>query len=247
MSSIVFRSTKGSQLTVAEGDQNLDNLNKDKLESITSVSVDGEVALFSGTSARRLKRAAITGICKMVAGVLSAVTATDIVNTLGATPVTNAANAGNAATADNADKLDNFHASSFVRSVNGGAPDVSGNVVVSLPPNIVNTLNGLSGDITVAGALGYTPANHANAGTDHAHTGTYLPIAHGNTVGSLALTGNYETLAAVIGSTYAANSYYLAGMHVGFAITGTWRCCGISYADKGDPGITHVYLWRKVS
>lgn len=248
MSSIIFRSTKGSQLTIAEGDQNLDNLNKDKLESITSVSVDGEVALFSGTNARRLKRAAITGICKMVSGVLSAVTASDIVDTLGSTPVANASNAGNAATADNADKLDNYHASSFVRSVNGGAPDVSGNVVVSLPSNIVNTLNGISGNITVAEALGYTPANHANAGTDHAHTGTYIPIVHGNVIGAFLMTHSSGTLSASVGGTGAATgTYYIGGMYAGAVVSGTWRCCAISNAGVTVDGTVHTYLWRKIS
>lgn len=39
------------------------------------VSVDSEVALFNGTTGKLLKRAAITGLAKLVAGVLSAATA----------------------------------------------------------------------------------------------------------------------------------------------------------------------------
>ena len=41
----------------------------------TSTSVDGEVALFSGTAGKTLKRASATGIAKLASGVLSAITA----------------------------------------------------------------------------------------------------------------------------------------------------------------------------
>lgn len=52
----------------------VDNLNADKLEGPSS-SVDSEVALFSSTTGKLLKRAASTGIAKLIAGVLSVVTA----------------------------------------------------------------------------------------------------------------------------------------------------------------------------
>jgi hypothetical protein len=44
------------------------------VSSNTSTSVDNEIALFSGTSGKTIKRAGITGIAKVTAGVLSAAT-----------------------------------------------------------------------------------------------------------------------------------------------------------------------------
>ncbi len=53
---------------------NFTNLNTDKVEGQAS-SVDSEVALFSGTGGKTIKRASATGIAKLTSGVLSAVTA----------------------------------------------------------------------------------------------------------------------------------------------------------------------------
>lgn len=53
---------------------NFSNLNADKVEGQSS-SVDSEVALFSGTGGKTIKRASATGIAKLTSGVLSAVTA----------------------------------------------------------------------------------------------------------------------------------------------------------------------------
>lgn len=53
---------------------NFSNLNTDKVEGQAS-SIDSEVALFSGTGGKTIKRASATGIAKLTSGVLSAVTA----------------------------------------------------------------------------------------------------------------------------------------------------------------------------
>jgi len=53
---------------------NFANLNADKLEG-PAASVDSEVALFSGTGGKTVKRATGNGIAKLIAGVLSLVTA----------------------------------------------------------------------------------------------------------------------------------------------------------------------------
>ncbi len=53
---------------------NFDNLNTDKVEGQAS-SVDSEVALFSGTGGKTIKRASTSGIAKLTSGVLSVVTA----------------------------------------------------------------------------------------------------------------------------------------------------------------------------
>lgn len=68
MTTIVTRSGKGSALSFAEVDGNFTNLNTDKIEGITS-SVDGEIALWSSTTGKLLKRATISGIVKATSGV----------------------------------------------------------------------------------------------------------------------------------------------------------------------------------
>jgi len=74
MTTITTRSGKGSALSFAEVDGNFTNLNTDKIEGVTS-SVDSEIALWSSTTGKVLKRASITGIVKATAGVASAATA----------------------------------------------------------------------------------------------------------------------------------------------------------------------------
>lgn len=54
---------------------NTTNLNADKIESTASSSVDSEIALFSSTGGKTIKRASGSGIAKLTSGVLSAVTA----------------------------------------------------------------------------------------------------------------------------------------------------------------------------
>ena len=64
MSTVVLRSTKGSALTIAEADANINNLNTDKLENITSQSIgnlsdvdisgaaDGQVLTYNNSQSR---------------------------------------------------------------------------------------------------------------------------------------------------------------------------------------------------
>ena len=95
MSTLVLRQNLSQPLTIAQADQNLINLNNDKTESNTPVSVDGEMTVFSGTTGKVFKRSNISGIAKLAAGVVSAATADDIVATIGATAVQRAAVADN--------------------------------------------------------------------------------------------------------------------------------------------------------
>jgi hypothetical protein len=84
MTTITTRSGKGSALSFAEVDGNFTNLNTDKLEGVTS-SVDSEIALWSSTTGKVLKRASLTGIVKATAGVATTATAgTDYVAPSGA-------------------------------------------------------------------------------------------------------------------------------------------------------------------
>jgi hypothetical protein len=74
MSTIVTRAGKGSALSFAEVDGNFTNLNTDKVEGQSS-SVDSEIALFSGTGGKTIKRATTTGVLKASSGVIAAATA----------------------------------------------------------------------------------------------------------------------------------------------------------------------------
>jgi hypothetical protein len=74
MTTITLRNVKGSALSFTEVDNNFTNLNTDKIEGITS-SVDSELALWSSTTGKVLKRADLTGIVKATAGVATTATA----------------------------------------------------------------------------------------------------------------------------------------------------------------------------
>jgi hypothetical protein len=74
MTTITLRNVKGSALSFTEVDNNFTNLNTDKIEGITS-SVDSEIALWSSTTGKVLKRATVTGVLKATSGVLAAATA----------------------------------------------------------------------------------------------------------------------------------------------------------------------------
>ena len=74
MTTITTRAGKGSALSFTEVDGNFTNLNTDKIEGITS-SVDSEIALWSSTTGKVLKRASLTGIVKATSGVASAASA----------------------------------------------------------------------------------------------------------------------------------------------------------------------------
>lgn len=74
MTTITLRNVKGSALSFTEVDNNFTNLNTDKIEGITS-SVDSELALWSSTTGKVLKRASLTGIVKATSGVATTATA----------------------------------------------------------------------------------------------------------------------------------------------------------------------------
>ena len=127
MSNIVLRQNLSQPLTIAQADQNLTNLNNDKMESNTSSSVDGEMALFSGTTGKLLKRATATGVPKLASGVVSLATAADIVSLIGTTPVSNATIAANGGVTS--------------ISVNGGASQ-TGPVSITIPAQTVEIPSG---------------------------------------------------------------------------------------------------------
>lgn len=100
MSTIVTRAGKGSALTYTEVDSNFTNLNTDKVESTASTSVDGEIALFSSTGGKTIKRASTTGVLKASSGVIAAATAgTDYQAAITASGILKGAGAGSVSAA----------------------------------------------------------------------------------------------------------------------------------------------------
>lgn len=99
------------------------------------------------------------------------------INAIGTWPISITGSAATAASATNSAQLGGVPAGSYVRTVNSSAPDGSGNVVVAAG---VTSVNGNTGAVTAAqiaaaatAGYGYTPANPANATTDHNHDSQY--------------------------------------------------------------------------
>ena len=153
MSTIVTRAGKGSALSFAEVDGNFTNLNTDKVEG-QSASVDSEIALFSGTGGKTIKRATTTGVLKASSGVIAAATAgTDYLAPPSGTAILKA-NSGGAlanasagtdyvapgtATTFTADQTFNSTRLKLAGSTSGSAtlnaPAVAGTSTYTLPPD----------------------------------------------------------------------------------------------------------------
>ena len=153
MSTIVTRAGKGSALSFAEVDGNFTNLNTDKVEG-QSASVDSEIALFSGTGGKTIKRATTTGVLKASSGVIAAATAgTDYLEPPSGTAILKA-NSGGAlanasagtdyvapgtATTFTADQTFNSTRLKLAGSTSGSAtlnaPAVAGTSTYTLPPD----------------------------------------------------------------------------------------------------------------
>ena len=153
MSTIVTRAGKGSALSFAEVDGNFTNLNTDKVEG-QSASVDSEIALFSGTGGKTIKRATTTGVLKASSGVIAAATAgTDYLEPPSGTAILKA-NSGGAlanasagtdyvapgtATTFTADQTFNSTRLKLAGSTSGSAtlnaPAIAGTSTYTLPPD----------------------------------------------------------------------------------------------------------------
>ena len=138
---------------------------------------------------------------------------------------------GNAATATDASKLGGQPITAFVRKVNGGSPDANGNATVDVG---VTSVGGVTGpavsNAQVAAAaiagLGYTPANAANAGTDHSHDYSGLFVAKGLAalaVGMIAYCENSNGSSVNANGTIAGSVISIGGSLVG---SGTWKNIG---------------------
>ena len=106
---------------------------------------------------------------------------------------------------------------------------------------------------SLVAALGYTPANSANAATDHDHRN----MAH-NAVGSLCFAIPVPATTYNPGDTLAGSSLRAAGVlsadavsggslvaiH-GSTLSGTWRCLGFSQSGGGGSGVHTATLWMR--
>ena len=243
MSSLVLRKNLSQPLSIAQADQNLTNLNNDKTESNTAVSVDDEMALFSGTTGKRFKRATTTGLAKLSAGVVSAATAADIVATIGATAVqkaTTAANGGvTSVTVNGTTYTGAVTVSTTWASITGKptGPNIAGTWTWSDPGGQPTYLWGSSnGDqmnpYSIAG-LSVNYAASAGYANSAGYAGVLGAITHG-AVGSLCFAktqfyGASVTLApgdTIAGSYLSPCGVATSTINTSGTLSGTWRCLG---------------------
>ena len=148
----------------------------------TATSVDGEVALFSGTGGKTLRRATDTGIASLASGVLSASEAPSL---------TDYTNAGH----DHADADDGGQiagATALSEGTNGtgafarvGSPTFTGAPVLAAPT--ATTLQ-TSGNVGIYAAPSGT-AGQAVLVTDAADQNTFTTVSNTNAAGTSALAG----------------------------------------------------------
>ncbi len=110
----------------------------------------------------------------------------------------------------------------------------------------------------IVNTLGYTPANPADAATDHNHNSIYVSVnmTHG-AIGSLCFaSGNVTTTAgntaaganlAPVGIAFSDPEGYgtAASQDRGSALTGTWRCLGNSNYASGTRYLPAT-LWQRI-
>lgn len=108
-------------------------LDADLLDGKQSGNADGNIPINNGTMNTNLNADMVDG--------------KHVGNGSGQVPVSN----GTVNTNLNADLLDGYHAASFVRTIQGVAPDASGNVVVDLASKVTKAGDTMTGNLTVAG------------------------------------------------------------------------------------------------
>ncbi len=111
-------------------------LDADLLDGKQSGNANGNIPVSNGTVNTNLNADMVDG--------------KHVGNGSGQIPLSN----GAANTDLNADMLDGYHASSFVRTIQGVAPDVSGNVSVDLASRVAKTGDTMTGNLTVTNGSG---------------------------------------------------------------------------------------------
>lgn len=182
-------------------------LDADTLDGMQSGNADGSIPVSNGTVNTNLNADMVDG---RHAG-----------NASGNVPLSN----GTVNTNLNADMLDGFHASSFVRTIQGVAPDASGNVVVDLASKVSKSGDTMTGDLTIYRAatpttgvvfLGNSGARYLYYdGTNYNMPGAEL-IVNGSTVhravgGALTQSGATVSLPAVTTAGWRGSSVSQSG------------------------------------
>lgn len=182
-------------------------LDADLLDGMASGNASGNIPISNGTLNTNLNADMVDG--------------KHVGNGTGQIPLSN----GTVNTDLNADTLDGYHASSFVRTIQGVAPDASGNVVVDLASKVSKSGDTMTGDLTIYRAatpttgvvfLGNSGARYLYYdGTNYNMPGANL-ILNGGTVWH---SGNIGTpLNGVYGCLgRSGNSVGLAAVHGGFS------------------------------
>jgi hypothetical protein len=111
-------------------------LDADLLDGMASGNASGNIPISNGTLNTNLNADMVDG--------------KHVGNGTGQIPLSN----GTVNTDLNADTLDGYHASSFVRTIQGVAPDASGNVVVDLASKVSKSGDTMTGDLTVTNGAG---------------------------------------------------------------------------------------------
>ncbi len=100
----------------------------------------------------------------------------------------NAAYLGITAKAADADKLDGYDSTAFVRSVNGNAPDASGNATVDLSNRLVKSGDTMTGNLVMsAGAKIYS----SQSGSADSARNTGYKMSDGQDIGEMGRTNQY--------------------------------------------------------
>lgn len=200
-------------------------LDADLLDGMQSGNASGNIPVSNGTVNTNLNADMVDG--------------KHVGNGSGNVPLSN----GTVNTNLNADTLDGFHAASFVRTIQGVAPDASGNVVVDLASKVSKAGDTMTGDLTIYRSA--TPATGVvflgNSGSRYLYyDGTSYNMPGANLIvngGTVWHTGNIGTpLNGVYnGLSRSGNSVGLTGLHGGGSplFNGAGAPRGITYDGYG--------------
>lgn len=224
----------GTEIWHDANDGSGSGLDADLLDGMQSGNADGNIPINNGTVNTNLNADMVDG--------------KHVGNASGNVPVSN----GVVNTGLNADMLDGFHATSFVRTIQGVAPDVSGNVVVDLASKVSKSGDTMTGNLTAPRfisnvAAGTAPLQvtsttvvgnlnadlldgyHASSFAAASHSHDYVPTDAGaGGIGAFALAkvvASYATPGGTISGAYINSAVYVGSGWVasGSQFGGTWR------------------------
>jgi hypothetical protein len=168
-----------------------------------STSVDGEVALFSGTGGKTLKRATGTGVTRVTAGVQTASELSGDATTSGSNVVTVSRINGTAVTGTNGN-LVKFGAGNTI--VDGGAPTGGGNVSNSGTPTAGQAVEWVTAT-TIQGVGTTGTGNHVRATSPVLTTPSIAALSNLTTNGLVTTSGGVGTLGVDTSGTSGSGAY----------------------------------------